>query len=72
MIAGFRKDVHFGVVDAWNATTPDTLARVETVMKQAGTITPAGPLAKYAHVPVKQGMCHHFVNDGEMSWKGKE
>jgi hypothetical protein len=71
VIAGFRKDVHFGVVDSWNAKTPDTLARVETVMKQAGTITPAGPLAKYAHVPVKQGMCHHFVNDGEMSWKGK-
>jgi hypothetical protein len=71
VIAGFRKDIHFGVVDSWNATAPDSLARVETVMKQAGTITPAGPLAKYAHVPVKQGMCHHFVNDGEMSWKRK-
>jgi hypothetical protein len=72
VIAGFRKDIHFGVVDGWNAAATDTLARVETVMKQAGTITPAGPLAKYAHVPVKQGMCHHFVNDGEMSWKGKK
>jgi len=72
VIAGFRKDIHFGVVDSWNETAPDTLSRVETVMKQAGIITPAGPLAKYAHVPVKQGMCHHFVNDGELSWKGKK
>ena len=72
VIAGFRKDVEFGVVDTWNTAAPDALARVEAVMKQAGTITPAGPLAKYAHVPVKQGMCHHFVNDGTLSWKGKK
>lgn len=71
VISGFRKDVQFGVVDRWNAAAVDTLARVETVMELAGTVTPAGPLAKYAHIPVKQGMCHHFVNDGEMSWKKK-
>lgn len=72
VIAGFRRDIHYGVVDRWNEPAPDTLARVQAVMKQAGTITPAGPLAKYGHVPVKQGMCHHFVNDGEMSWTGKK
>lgn len=72
VIAGFRKDIHYGVVDRWNESASDTLARVESVMIHAGTVTPAGPLAKYAHVPVKQGMCHHFVNDGEMSWKGKK
>ena len=72
VISGFRKDVQFGVVDRWNASAADTLARVEAVMELAGTVIPAGPLAKYAHVPVKQGMCHHFVNDGEMSWKKKQ
>ena len=72
VISGFRKDVQFGVVDRWNASAADTLARVEAVMELAGTVTPAGPLAKYAHVPVKQGVCHHFVNDGEMSWKRKQ
>jgi hypothetical protein len=72
VIAGFKKDVHYGVVDRWEAPAADTLARIETVMQHAGTITPAGPLAKYAHIAVKQGMCHHFVNDGEMSWKGKK
>lgn len=71
VLSGFRKDIHFGVVDRWKAPAADTLARVEAVMDHAGTVTPAGPLAKYAHVPVKQGMCHHFVNDGELSWKKK-
>ncbi len=72
VISGFRKDVQFGVVDRWNASATDTLARVQAVIELAGTVIPAGPLAKYAHVPVKQGMCHHFVNDGEMSWKKKQ
>jgi hypothetical protein len=72
VIAGFKKDVHLGVVDRWEAPALDMLARVQTVMQHAGTITPAGPLAKYAHIAVKQGMCHHFVNDGEMSWQGKK
>lgn len=71
VISSFRKDIKFGVAERWKASTADTLARVESVMDRAGTITPAGPLAKYAHVPVKQGMCHHFVNDGELSWKKK-
>lgn len=72
IISGFRRDLHFGVIDRWNSPAIDTLARVETVMDHAGTIMPAGPLAKYAHIPVKQGMCHHFVNDGELSWKKKQ
>lgn len=72
VIASFKKDIHYGVVDRWEAPATDTLARVQTVMEHAGTITPAGPLAKYAHIAVKQGMCHHFVNDGDMSWKGKK
>jgi hypothetical protein len=71
VISRFRKDVHFGVVDRWNAPAADTLARVEAVMEHASTVTCAGPLAKYAHVPVKQGMCHHFVNDGDLSWTPK-
>lgn len=69
VISSFRNDIHLGVVDRWKAPAADTLARVETVMAHASTVVCAGPLAKYAHVPVKQGLCHHFVNDGELSWK---
>jgi hypothetical protein len=69
IIATFRKDIHFGVKDKLKAPAADTLARIESVMSQASMISPAGPLAKYAYVPVKQGVCHHLVNDEEMSWK---
>jgi len=71
VLANFRKDVQYGVVDKWKAPASDTLARVEAVMEHASIVQPAGPLAKYAHIPVKQGFCHHFVNDGELSWKKK-
>ena len=69
VLSDFRKDIEHGVADRWSAPAPDMLARVRSVMELAGVVTPAGPLAKYAHVPAKQGMCHHFVNDGEKTWK---
>ena len=70
VIATFRKEIHFGIKSTLKTTTADTLARVDAVMAQASTVSPAGPLAKYAYVPVKQGICHHLVNDDEMSWSG--
>lgn len=66
---GFRKDIEHGVIDRWQAPAVDSLARVQAVMELASMVTPAGPLAKYARVPVKQGICHHFVNEGQMTWK---
>jgi hypothetical protein len=69
IIETFRKEIHFGIKDRLKTPTPDTLARVEAVMLQAAIVSPAGPLAKYAYVPVKQGVCHHLVNDNEISWK---
>jgi hypothetical protein len=69
IIDTFRKDIHFGIRDKLKAPTADALARVEAVMAHAAVVSPAGPLAKYAYVPVKQGVCHHLVNDSEISWK---
>jgi hypothetical protein len=69
IITTFRKDIHFGIKGKLKAPAKDTLARIDTVMAHASTVSPAGPLAKYAYVPVKQGVCHHLVNDDEMSWK---
>lgn len=60
------------MIDRWKLPATDTLARVGAVMEQAGLILPAGPLAKYAHVSVRQGVCHHIVNDGELSWRQKK
>lgn len=65
----FRKDIRFGVNETWKAEAKDTLGRVNAVMTQAATIQPGGPLSRYGYIRVKQGFCHHFVNDGELSWK---
>lgn len=70
VIATFRKDIHFGVKAKLKESAADTLARVDAVMSHVATVTPAGPLSKYAYVPVRQGVCHHLVNDDEMSWNG--
>lgn len=72
VISTFRRDIHFGIREKLKAHAPDQLARVEATMTQAGMVTPAGPLARYAYVPVKQGICHHLVNDGEIDWKGSK
>ncbi len=71
VLSTFKKDIEHGVADRWSAPATDTLARVQSVMELAGVVAPAGPLARYGHVPVKQGICHHFVNDGDKSWKKK-
>ena len=68
-ITTFRTDIRFGIKEKLKAPATDTLARIEAVMAQAASVVPGGPLAKYAYVPVKQGVCHHLVNDDEMSWK---
>ncbi|TIL82908.1 MAG: hypothetical protein E5Y89_03105 [Mesorhizobium sp.] len=66
-----RNEVRHGVFETRSAKYPDTLDRVDAVMKHAGTLQPTGPLAKYARVQVKQGICHHFVNEGEWTWRKK-
>lgn len=71
-IASFRRDIHWGVRDKLKEPAKDQLTRIGIAMAQASVVAPAGPLARYAYVPVKQGICHHLVNDGEMNWKGRK
>jgi hypothetical protein len=64
-----ERDVEHGIADVHGKAYPDTLGRIEGVMAQAATIRPGGPLAEHAGITVKQGMCHHLVNDGKLSWR---
>jgi hypothetical protein len=64
-----RKEILHGIYDAHITKHDDMLSRVNAVMIQAGNTQPAGPLAKYARTPVKQGICHHFINEGQLTWK---
>jgi hypothetical protein len=68
-IARFRDDIRLGIHDTLKKPAPDELERVEAAMSQAANLQPGGPLARYAYIPVKQGICHHLVNDGVIHWK---
>src|SRR3546814_4684529 len=67
IIDNFRRDIHLGVRETLRQPAADQLARVDAAMQQAAIIAPAGPLARHAHVPVKQGMCHHLVSEDRKS-----
>jgi hypothetical protein len=68
-LEALHEEVYHGVVGSYRGTHPDTLARVDAVMDQAAAVKPAGLLANHARVPVRQGFCHHFANDGRFVWK---
>ena len=38
------------------------------MMAHAATLQPGGPLGHHAGITVKQGFCHHFVNDEKLTW----
>lgn len=68
-LGSLQDDVYHGVSAHYRGDHGDTLGRVDAVMSQAAAVTPGGLLARHARVPVKQGFCHHFANDGTFVWK---
>jgi hypothetical protein len=69
VIRDFEVDILSGVQDTCDSAHVDALACVNAVMSQAATVQAAGPLAPHARVQVKQGICHHFVNQGSLKWQ---
>lgn len=68
-IENFEKDIYHGIFDTCEAKHTDALDCVNAVMNQAAKLAPPGPLAQHAHIPVKQGVCHHFANEGRVKWR---
>ena len=69
-IASLEDEMYYGVIEKHREPHADSLTRVNAVMGQAAAVHPGGPLARHARVQVKQGICHHFVNDKRLlSWK---
>ena len=68
VIENFEQDIFHGIVETCEAVHKDALERVDSVMKQAASIQPSGPLAHHARVQVKQGVCHHFANEDRVKW----
>jgi hypothetical protein len=66
-----RRDIFHGIAEMHRANHSDSLARVDAVMMQAANVHPSGALSRYARVAVKQGICHHFANEGKLIWRKK-
>jgi hypothetical protein len=64
-----RRDIRHGIAETHAADYADSLRRHDAVMTQAAQIYPSGALARHARVPVKQGICHHFANEGALKWR---
>jgi hypothetical protein len=67
-LATFKDDLYHGVADTYLDQHQDGLARALKVLTQAAQVSPSGVLGLYAKVPVKQGTCHHFANEGRLPW----
>jgi hypothetical protein len=63
----FRVDVYHSVFEVYSQIHASRLKRVEAVMQHAGS-APIGLLGRLTRVPVRQGMCHHLVNEGRLKW----
>lgn len=68
-LVDFNRDMHDGVIDVYERSYPDRLERVNGVMAHASLVRPSGILGVHSDVGVRQGTCHHFVNEGLLSWK---
>jgi hypothetical protein len=66
-----REDILHGVADVHGEKHDDSLSRANAVMSQAAKVHPSGVLSRHARVPVKQGICHHFANEGKLKWRKK-
>jgi hypothetical protein len=66
-----NSDMLHGVIDVQRGNHDDSLSRCDAVMTQAANVQPSGVLSRYARVPVKQGLCHHFANEGRLLWRKK-
>jgi hypothetical protein len=63
----FQNDVYYRVIEVYGETHPSRLHRVDAVMKHAGQ-TQVALLGRLTRIPVRQGICHHFANEGRLRW----
>lgn len=68
VLSTFENDIYHGVFDTHGSVHQDTFTKITAVMNEAKGVAVSGVLGKYARVPVKQGVCHHFANDGRLPW----
>ncbi|PSV48337.1 ABC-three component system protein [Photobacterium indicum] len=68
----FEDEVYKGVTPTHRKRYQDGYERMCSVLEQAASLQPSGKLSIHAKIDVKQGYCHHFINEGKIrSWMKK-
>ena len=66
VLDSFERDIYHGVIYTFNAQHKDSLARVDAVMARLQPFMQLDHLLSTHCVPVKQGVCHHLANEGDL------
>lgn len=70
VLPSFEDEIYKGISPIYRKRYDDAYERLCEVIAQAASIQPSGKLAIHAKIDVKQGYCHHFVNEGRiLTWK---
>ncbi|MDV3251132.1 hypothetical protein DevBK_07315 [Devosia sp. BK] len=66
-LVAFQEDIYHGVIDVHRQPHSNMLQRVDAVMRHA-SLLPTDLRGRSVRTPVRQGMCHHLVNDNRFKW----
>jgi hypothetical protein len=69
VLKNLETDLYHGIKPVVDSNHADKLQRVNAVLAQASKVQVTGPLSNHARTPIRQGVCHHFVNEGKIRWK---
>ncbi|WP_131800308.1 ABC-three component system protein [Enterovibrio norvegicus] len=64
----FEGEILKGIKPALRLRYNDPFQRMCSVLSDAGKLQPSGKLAIHGGIGVKQGYCHHFVNEKVIKW----
>ncbi|MCG9771575.1 hypothetical protein L1D59_23580 [Pseudoalteromonas piscicida] len=65
----FENEVFKGIRPMFRIRSDDAFERMCNVLVEAGKLQPSGKLAIHGKIDVKQGYCHHFVNEKRLKWR---
>jgi hypothetical protein len=66
-----KSEIYSGVADVCDNGHADAYTRVKAVTQEAKRLSlTSNPLIKFMKVDDREGICHHLVTDGKLTWKG--
>ncbi|MGY3569344.1 ABC-three component system protein [Vibrio paucivorans] len=72
VLSSFENEILKGIKPTYRKKYGDGFECMCAVLEQAAVLSPTGKLSSLAKIDVKQGYCHHFVNNGNIrSWSKK-